>query len=284
MAGGKIEPGTGTFRFIDEQSNTDKPLRVRFYHPPSLHSASPIVFVLHGTNRNSKFYRKTWTPIADRYGFLLLCPRFAPEDYPARTYHLGNIVDRTGNQMPKAQWTFGVIERLFDWVRTRIGNTSSHYAIYGHSAGAQFVHRMALFMPEARFSLAIAANAGWYTMPTFDSGRFPYSLSGSDATPELLAQALSQRMLLLLGEDDTDVNDPHLKRSKRAMQQGQHRFERGLAFLRHAQHQAEQLGVPLQWSLKTVPGVGHDDEQMMPDAAAELAYQLGLAERSAVAG
>src|SRR3712207_6943257 len=63
---------------------------------------------------------------------------------------------------------------LFDFVREATGNPSEQYRIYGHSAGAQFVHRLALFVPEARFATAIAANAGWYTMPTFDGKKFPY--------------------------------------------------------------------------------------------------------------
>ncbi|MCG8353851.1 MAG: hypothetical protein MI924_39305 [Chloroflexales bacterium] len=280
MKDGEFSPGAGFFRFKDEQSESSKQLKVRFYHPSALRSDSPIVFVMHGTKRGARTCCNNWALAAERFGFLLLCPRFARDDYPARTYHLGNIVDRAGNQMPKAQWTFGVIERLFDCVKEHTGNTSSHYAIYGHSAGAQFVHRMAMFMPEARFSFAIVANAGWYTMPTFNSSQFPYSLSGSDATPELLASALSRQVLIMLGEDDTNVDDPYLKRSRRAMQQGAHRVERGLAFYQHAQRQAEQLGMPLKWRLKTVPGATHNNTQMMPFAAAEIAQHFGLTERS----
>ena len=65
---------------------------------------------------------------------------------------------------------------------------AQRYHIYGRSAGGQFVHRLALFVPEARCEAAITANAGWYTVPTFAGDGFPYGLKGSAATPADLAE------------------------------------------------------------------------------------------------
>jgi pimeloyl-ACP methyl ester carboxylesterase len=103
-------------------------------------------------------------------------PEFAAADYPRAAYQLGNLADGAGKLFPEGKWTFSAIEHLFDFVKKATGNTSERYHIYGHSAGGQFVHRMVLFLPEARYATAVTANAGWYTMPTFSGKKFPYGL------------------------------------------------------------------------------------------------------------
>lgn len=264
-----IAPGCGSFRFADDRGSAGRPpLTVWYHRPPGLSDTAPIVFVMHGVKRDADYYRDNWMAAAERFGFLLLCPEFTKVDYPSRTaYQLGNLVDGAGGPLPKAGWTFGVIERLFDFVRETTGNASERYHIYGHSAGGQFVHRLALFLPEARYATAVAANTGWYTMPTLGGRRFPYGLKGSPSTPETLGRAFGNRLVLLLGEQDTDAEDPFLRQSKGARRQGKNRFERGQAFYRTARNEAARLGVTLNWTLETVPGAAHFDQLMMPVAA-----------------
>jgi poly(3-hydroxybutyrate) depolymerase len=266
-----IAPGAGSFRFAEDRGNAGRPLTVWYHRPPGLSDTAPIVFVMHGVKRDADYYRDNWTAAAERFGFLLLCPEFTKADYPDRTaYQLGNLVGGAGEPLPKAAWTFGVIERLFDFVRETTGNASERYHIYGHSAGGQFVHRLALFLPEARYATAVAANTGWYTMPTLDGRRFPYGLKGSASTPETLKRAFGNRLVLLLGEQDTDAEDPFLRQSKGARRQGKNRFERGQAFYGAARNEAARLGVALNWTLETVPGAAHFDQLMMPVAARVL--------------
>jgi hypothetical protein len=266
-----IGPGAGNFQFVDDRSSAEKFLTVWYYRPLHISDAiAPIVFVMHGAKRDADNYRDNWRDAAERFGFLLICPEFAQPNYPRAAYQLGNLVDGGGEPLPEEGWTFGMIERLFDFVREATGNTSQQYRIYGHSAGAQFVHRMALFVPAARYATAIAANAGWYTMPTFDSKKFPYSLKDSGSTPERLKKALGKRLVILLGERDTDADDPYLRRSKGARRQGINRFERGLTFYTTACGEAAELGMTSNWELVTVPGAAHLDPQMIPAAAREL--------------
>ncbi|MGH3148399.1 MAG: alpha/beta hydrolase [Rubrobacter sp.] len=269
-----IDPGAGSFGFADGQG---KPLPVWYYRPPGLPENAPIVFVMHGVKRDAAYYRDNWMVTAERFGFLLVCPEFARADYPHRTaYQLGNVIDSAGEPLPKDRWSFGVIERLFDYVRVVTGNRSERYYLYGHSAGGQFVHRLALFLPEARYATAVAANTGWYTMPTLRGRKFPYGLRGSGTAAETLEQAFSNHLVILLGEQDTDAADPFLRRSKGAKRQGRNRFERGLAFYAAAEREAATLGVRLNWTLETVPGAAHFDQLMMP-AAAEALFRGELA-------
>ena len=264
-ADGLTNPGAGTIRVVDDHVGTEG-CDVPFYRPARFDHEAPILFVMHGTKRNAADYRDTWIPAADRYGCLLLCPEFPRERFPSTAFQLGGLVDRHRAPRPRSAWTFDVVERLFDLVRDVTGNTSAGYHLYGHSAGAQFVHRLVLFLPEARYVTAVAANAGYYTMPTF-ADTFPYGLGQTDVTPEALGAALARRLVVLLGGEDTDADDPHLRNTRRARQQGPNRLERGRAFHAAAYSEAHRLGLPSAWDLVTVSGAAHLDADMMPTAA-----------------
>ena len=114
------------------------------------------------------------------------------------------MIDSAGNPRPKSEWALTAIERLFDVVRDEMGLSRTDYDIVGFSGGAQFVHRLVLFLPEARFRRAVAASPGRYAFPSW-SDKFPYGLAGSPIDRPGLAVAFSRQLVLLLG--DRDVTD-----------------------------------------------------------------------------
>ena len=240
--------------------------------PAELAPDRPVVFVMHGMKRNADEYRDQWHDLAEEHDFLLVVPEFSDRDFPeSEGYNLGNRFDGAGELRPVAQWSFSAIEPIFDEVKRRFGMTAARYALYGHSAGAQFVHRFLYFVPDARVARAVAANAGWYTMPDPDVD-FPYGLRDSGVSPDMLAKTLRLPLTILLGEEDTDPDHPSLNRDPAAMAQGPYRFARGQAFHATAEAAARRLGVPLAWRLDTVPGADHDNRLMAPAA---VPYLLG---------
>ena len=80
-------------------------------------------------------------------------------------------------------------------------------------------------------------------------------------------------MTILLGDQDTDPEDPNLRRTPEALAQGDHRMARGLAFYETARAAAEQLDVPFNWSLEMVEGADHDNRLMAPAAIPFLLNQ-----------
>ncbi len=154
------------------------------------------------------------------------------------------------------------------------GNTSAQYFIYGHSAGGQFVHRLVLTLPNARYARAVTANSGYYTLPalTGDAAAdpFPFSLKNTPVSANDLAKALQRDVIILLGENDTDAQDPDLYHGPEADKQGLFRFARGKFFLATAQAEAKKRSTKLGWRIVTVPGVGHSNEKMAPAAARVL--------------
>jgi pimeloyl-ACP methyl ester carboxylesterase len=262
-----VPSGKWSFVFTDKKGRADRPMRVYTYRPRQCESTCPIQFVMHGASRAASNTRDNWDLLADRYGFLVIAPEFSARDWPGKSYSLGDVAS---SQDPE-KWGFSVIEHLFDEMR----DGQKDYRIFGHSEGAQFVHRLLFLLPNHRASVAIMANADWYTMPEWRSDKaafkWPHSLVDSPSGEAALRKALERKAWVILGEADTDSGHEQLDRSEGSMKQGANRLDRGENFFGAVTSAAATLGVTLGWQLAYVPGVGHDD-QKMSRASAEIAY------------
>ena len=74
----------------------------------------------------------------------------------------------------------------------------------------------------------------------------------------------------MLGEEDTDPDDPELRKTAEAEEQGDTRFERGHNYFKAARAEAEELQTPFNWRLATVPGAHHSDKQMARGAILKI--------------
>lgn len=262
-----IADGPGDFVFVDPQGNPQKPIRVYYYRPQNFNKDGAVVFVMHGVSRNADGYRDVWSKYADAKNLLILAPEFSQEHYSSsRQYNLGYLYDTDGKLRDKSRWSFTAIERIFDRVVQDNDLTAKQYSIYGHSAGGQFVHRFVLFMPEARYKVAIAANPGWYTMPNF-SITYPYGLGGTEVEPLQLSKAFERRFVLLLGKEDTDADGENLRNTPEAMLQGAHRLARGKEYIKQSRIAAKESDVKLKWLMQVVPNVSHSNSKMSKAAA-----------------
>lgn len=261
FAADTLSNGCGSFNFADSGKNVTV-----WYYNPGITLNTPVVFVMHGVERNGQAYRNSWVEYAQKGRFLLLVPEFSQDIFPdIEQYNLGNMFSKSGAPIDRSEWTFTAIEKIFDRVKSFNQLGVDYYSIYGHSAGAQFVQRFVLFNPEARVKVAIAANAGWYTMPYFDV-EFPYGLANSGSNPSLLRKAFSKKLVILLGSEDTNPNHKYLNKTSGAMAQGSNRLERGKKFFNIAQKEAATQQMPFNWELKTVWGVGHNNSKMAREA------------------
>jgi poly(3-hydroxybutyrate) depolymerase len=265
-----LPEGKSSFVFHDVAGDPAKAITVYTYVPRGIDTTTAkIVFVMHGHGKDADGYRDTWIPEADRYGFVVVAPLFDAAQWPHGGYSYASIVGPDGAIADRALWSFSVIEHLFDAVKTMIANDTPRYFIYGHSEGAQFVHRLVLLLPEARYARAVAANAGWYTMPTA-TVRYPFGTMDSPITDATLATSFGRELTVLLGDRDIDPNHKELNRTPPAMAEGSNRFERGHRFFDSAEMHARALNVPFAWRLQVVPGAAHQNSRMSPPAAAVL--------------
>src|SRR5690606_30736613 len=123
------------------------------------------------------------------------------------------------------------------------------YDLFGHSAGGQILHRLAIFHPNSSADRILAANAGWYTVPTFEQ-EFPYGLKGSGMSREKLETAFGTHLVVFLGEeDDADETRGSLRRIPEADLQGNGRLQRGKYFFEKGREAARGLGVAFEWKL-----------------------------------
>lgn len=274
FASGEPLSQSGAFHMNDGRGRLAAPMRVFYYRPDNFKSDGPVAMVIHGNSRNADRYRDYWIEAADQYGALIVAPEFTREYYPgARHFNLGNMRARGGDKIPRTEWTFPVLDRVFATLRDKFGVRQTTYVLFGHSAGAQFVHRMILFASSNKISRAVAANAGWYTMPD-KSEAFPYGLGGTGPGTVDLPRAFSRKLVVLLGTADNDPRHRLLRRTDRAMRQGPHRFARGHYFFNAAKAAAARLGTVFSWELKDVDGIGHSGRRMVPAAAGILLTAL----------
>lgn len=230
----------------------------------------PLVFSLHGLLRNAEAARDNWVEAADRYGLLIAAPHFDKERFPTRLYQQGGV----RGEPDRARWVYATIERFFDAALQSGRVEGGGYVLFGHSAGAQFVHRMAILMPEARFTAAVSANAGFYTLPVGKQAAggfsYPYSLDGAPTDEASTKQALAKPLLVMLGERDNDPDHEQLNKSKGAEAQGANRLDRGRHFIAVARAQAQRLGVDSPWREIIVPDAAHEQRKMANAAAQAL--------------
>jgi hypothetical protein len=183
-------------------------------------------------------------------------------------YNLGGVVDDDGEVNDPSAWTFGFVEKLFTEVVQASGSDAETYDLFGHSAGAQFVHRFVELADHPHLGTAIAANAGWYLVPDDDQS-FPYGLHGIPPDEEDLEAAFDSRLVVLLGADDVDEEADYLRHDEGSDAQGLNRLDRGLSFFSKARSTAEDHTFDFAWSMEVVPGVAHD-HTLMSRAAAVL--------------
>lgn len=268
-----LKNGRDSFVIFAYQNSERKSIKVWTYKPEYWENKDKIVFVMHGGGRNADDYLDAWKEIADENNFLVIAPAFENKfsKYTTNDYQEGNLFTFFGTSNPKEEWAFQVIENIFNHLQATNNITNETYDIFGHSAGGQFVHRMIMLMPEARIKNAIAANAGFYTLPV-ENLEYPYGLKNTPVKEKSVKEAFRKRLIVLLGENDNDPDLGTFRETALAMQQGQHRLERGSNFYKTAKHLASEKTWDFNWQIDTVANVGHNYRKMSSRAVKYLTY------------
>ena len=132
-------PAAGSLSYVDPVF-PDRPLLLHAARPRDYHIGTPVLFVHHGVGRNGRDYRDYWLNLVDQAGILAIAIEFPEASFPEYLwYHFGNLHDKDGTPNRRPEWTFGIVEKLFDLLRAQGVTTRQRYGLFGHSAGGQFV-------------------------------------------------------------------------------------------------------------------------------------------------
>jgi hypothetical protein len=236
----------------------------------------PIWFVMHGAGRGARGYLEAAAPVAERYNALAIAVEFSEQDYPTGdSYTLGVTTHGEPDESAYSEgrwrdpdaYAYSEIEHVFEAVRQLLDGRQKGYYLFGHSAGAQFVHRLITFLPDARVLGAVVANAGWYTLPVSDVA-MPYGVGGSPLEDTDLRWLFTTPLTVMLGARDTATpdTDPLLRGTDEAMAQGATRLARGRNYFATGHAGARAVGKPLAWRLAVVPRAGHEVSQLVDSA------------------
>jgi hypothetical protein len=268
------KPGFSTLGFL---ARDGKRLRASIYRPSRFDAVNgPIWFVMHGVDRDAARYMDAAAPVAERHQALAIVIEFPKREYPASEDYTLGLTTRgraDATALREGRWRapqttlYNEIERLFDSVKQSLDGSQRGYYLFGHSAGAQFTHRLLTFVPCARVLGAVAANAGWYTLPASNLD-MPYGLRGSPVTTADTQALLAAPLTLLLGTRDTrDADaDSQVRGTPAALSQGRNRLARGRHYHDTGRALARTLGTPFGWRLELAPGAGHDVRQIIASA------------------
>ncbi len=211
-----IQTGSGYFQIEGNKGDTSKPVTVFYYKPQHFTPDSRVLLVIPGTGRSAGSYRDSWITAAEKNGWLILSPMYPERMYTFDDYHLCGLVDESNildqvtyvddtnyaqldeegphfsiNPHP-SDWLFSDFDRIFDLAVKAVNAQQQHYTIFGHSAGGQILHKMALFSPQSKADKIIASNASFYTLPDSNIA-FPFGLKNAPRGQVSLQQAFEKK-------------------------------------------------------------------------------------------
>ena len=266
-------PGDCSIPYVDP-AFPDHPLVLHAARPRDFHIEIPILFVHHGVRRNGSDYRDYWLELVDEAGVLAIAIEFPEASFPEHLwYHFGNLHNNDGRPNPRQEWTFGIDERLFERLLAQGVTTRQRYALFGHSAGGQFVHRMLSFGFRDRVGIAISANAGTYAMPDLTTP-WPFGLGQTAVDTDALHALLNFPITVMAGTADVETTGRFFPKGPRSMRQGANRYERAHNYVRAGYAAAAALQTACAWTIVEVPGVGHDGKRMSAAAAPIVAAAM----------
>ncbi|HRE82307.1 MAG TPA: alpha/beta fold hydrolase [Opitutaceae bacterium] len=233
-----------------------------FTYKPPTYKDGPLLLVFHGVNRNAEDYRNFAITLGERAKAVVIAPLFDRERFPSERYQRGGLF-KAGKLQPPADWTYALVQDLVKEIRRREGRPDQPYILLGHSAGGQFLVRLAAFAPGDATRI-VAANPGSHLFPTREApfgygfGQLPAELQSDDVIKRYLAAPI----VLYLGTADIDPADRNLDRSPEPMRQGATRYERGQAVFAAAQALAAKNGWSFAWRKVETPGIAHNAAEM----------------------
>lgn len=273
-----ILQGTGSYTYTPPAPINHRTVQVHYYIPTQVTAQTPVLMVFHGNERNAIQYRNDLLPMASNQGVLLLVPEFSETYFPGNnSYHLGWMFAdgenaATSPLLPSNTWTFGLPDAIFEDVRRKNLLSQTQYDAVGHSAGAQFLHRLLMYQINHRIRRAVVSAAGWYNLPD-TSMAFPHGLRYSPYQMPTLESLFTTPHILQVGLLDNNPNSSALRRDSITDLQGLHRLARAQNYHRLCSLWSLENNRPFAWTLRLIPNLDHSSGPAIQAAFRDLYTQ-----------
>jgi poly(3-hydroxybutyrate) depolymerase len=240
-----------------EFPNGAEPITLFTYKPPT-YKDGPLLVVFHGVQRNAEDYRNFAITLAERYSVIVVAPLFDKDRFPSPRYQRGGLMDANGKTQTSDLWTYAIIPKIVAHVRGLERQPKLPYYFIGHSAGGQFLVRLAAFLPTDAVRI-VAGNPGSHLFPDREQ-KFGYGFGGLPAdlsSDDVIRRYLAAPLTIYLGTGD--VTPEHsFDASPEGMKQGPNRLARGRANFAAAQKLAKERGWAFNWRKVETPGIAHE--------------------------
>lgn len=250
----------GDFQF--GVSHLGKEILVFGFRPAS-YAGGPLLVLFHGASRNAEGYRNGARELAGQLGMLLVVPEFDRKHFDVEAYQEGGVL-KDGKLRPQEEWTFTYLHPLLAELTEREGRELPYYLV-GHSAGAQFLGRMAALYPNDARRMVLV-NPGSLIFPD-TAQTFPYGFGGlpeSMTSDAAMQRYLAAPLAYYLGTGD--VTTQYLSTGKQAMKQGATRIDRGRNCHASGKQLAASKGWSFSWQLVEAEGLEHGSGPMWKHA------------------
>lgn len=231
-------------------------VKVFTYRP---HGCTPrlVLASFHGMSRDGAGNRDATRPLADKSCAIVVAPEFDDVRFPTHKYQRGGVMLR-GAYVPPGARTVDMVAPLIAWARTASGRADLPYALIGHSAGGQFLGRVAAYTAPDAVHIVIANPSTWVLPSTTEA--VPYGFGKLPDPEPALRAYLALPITVLLGANDTGSHE--LSMEPEALAQGANRLARGRNTFAMAEVVAREHGWTFGWEKAEVPGVSHSTAKM----------------------
>ncbi|MEU8635334.1 PHB depolymerase family esterase [Amycolatopsis sp. NPDC048633] len=132
-------------------SRFDQRLSYCLHVPENLGPRTPLVVVMHGTERNFLIYRDRLQPFADEHGVVVLAPLFPAGLIDPADLHNYKFLEYQGIRYDHA------LLAMVEEVAQRYPIDPERFYLHGFSGGGQFAHRFFYLHPDRLAGVSIGA-------------------------------------------------------------------------------------------------------------------------------
>ena len=245
-------------------------LKVFTYRPANC-ELRLVLAVFHGTERDAAPYRDHARPLADKLCALVVSPELDKTRFPISSFQLGGVFLK-GAFVAPGKRPVDLVAPLIAWARASAGQPNLTSALLGHSAGGQFLGRVAAFAATDATHIVLANPSTWVLPSTTERAPYGFGQTGSAAEAEqALRTYLGLPITVLLGAADTGSHN--LAMDPEAVAQGANRLMRGRNAFAMAESVAREHGWRFGWTKLEVPDVGHSATRMFASSQAVEAFR-----------